>query len=96
MFVAYLDVSHVLTKGMYPKFLESTNTMPHRDTVAGDAYCRSPTCTDTRDPFLVTGLHSAFDCKTRTSAWLTLAFILHSLYMLNAGSIFQHCALLVQ
>ena len=40
----YLDASQVLTYGMYPKLRESTNTIPQRETVAGDAYCRSPTC----------------------------------------------------
>ena len=29
---------------MYPRFFGSTNTIPHLDTVAGEAYCRSNTC----------------------------------------------------
>ena len=41
----YLETSQVLTYGMYPKLRESTNTIPQRETVAGDAYCKSPTCT---------------------------------------------------
>mmetsp|Transcript_33746 Transcript_33746/g.73750 ORF Transcript_33746/g.73750 Transcript_33746/m.73750 type:complete len:202 (-) Transcript_33746:421-1026(-) len=34
---------HVLMKGLNPRFLGSTYTMPHREMVAGEAYCRSAT-----------------------------------------------------
>lgn len=39
-------VTHFCQYGVYRRFLGSTNTIPQRETVAGEAYCRSPTCGD--------------------------------------------------
>lgn len=39
-----LVVTHLCQYGVYLRFLGSTNTIPHRETVAGEACCRSPTC----------------------------------------------------
>ena len=35
--------THLFQNGVNLKFLGSTNTIPHLDTVAGEAYCKSPT-----------------------------------------------------
>lgn len=39
-----LLVTHLCQYGVYRRFLGSTKTIPQRETVAGEAYCRSPTC----------------------------------------------------
>lgn len=36
--------THLCQYGVYRMFLGSTNTIPQRETVAGEACCRSPTC----------------------------------------------------
>lgn len=40
----HLLVTHLCQYGVYSRFLGSTNTIPQRETVAGEAYCKSPTC----------------------------------------------------
>lgn len=39
-----LLTTHLCQYGVYRRFLGSTKTIPLRETVAGEAYCRSPTC----------------------------------------------------
>ena len=41
-----ISLTHFSQNGAYPRFLGSTYTIPQRDTVAGDAYCKSETYTN--------------------------------------------------